>query len=96
MPGFQITYQSLKINMKAKIYSTKICPYCVRAKMLLEKRNIKYIEYKVDEDSEKYMEMLELSGGRQSVPQIFLDEKHVGGYDDLVDLDMEGGLDINE
>lgn len=96
MLGFQITYQSLKINMKAKIYSTKICPYCVRAKMLLEKRNIKYIEYKVDEDSEKYMEMLELSGGRQSVPQIFLDEKHVGGYDDLVDLDMEGGLDINE
>ena len=49
MPGFQITYQSLKINMKAKIYSTKICPYCVRAKMLLEKRNIKYIEYKVDD-----------------------------------------------
>ena len=96
MPGFQITYQSLKINMKAKIYSTKICPYCVRAKMLLEKRNIKYIEYKVDEDSDKYMEMLELSGGRQSVPQIFLDEKHIGGYDDLVDLDMEGGLDINE
>ena len=96
MPGFQITYQSLKINMKAKIYSTKICPYCVRAKMLLEKRNIKYIEYKVDEDSEKYMEMLELSGGRQSVPQIFLDEKHIGGYDDLVDLDMEGGLDTNE
>tara|TARA_Y100000996_G_C22440703_1_gene609673 strand:+ start:367 stop:615 length:249 start_codon:yes stop_codon:yes gene_type:complete len=82
--------------MEAKIYSTKICPYCVRAKMLLEKRNIKYIEYKVDEDSEKYMEMLELSGGRQSVPQIFLDEKHIGGYDDLVDLDMEGGLDINE
>ena len=60
--------------MKAKIYSTKICPYCVRAKMLLEKRKIEYIEYKVDEDNEKYMEMLELSGGRQSVPQIFLDE----------------------
>ena len=64
--------------------------------MLLEKRNIKYIEYKVDEDKEKYMEMLELAGGKQSVPQIFLDEKHIGGYDDLVDLDMEGGLDINE
>ena len=79
--------------MKAKIYSTKICPYCVRAKMLLEKRNIEYIEYKVDEDSEKYAEMLELSGCRQSVPQIFIEEKHVGGYDDLVDLDMEGGLD---
>ncbi len=78
---------------KVTIYSTRICPYCVRAKMLLEKRNIEYIEYKVDEDSEKYAEMLELSGGRQSVPQIFIEEKHVGGYDDLVDLDMEGGLD---
>jgi len=81
--------------MKAKIYSTKICPYCVRAKMLLEKREIDYIEYKIDEDHTKYEEMLELSNGRQSVPQIFIDEKHIGGYDDLVDLDMEGGLDNN-
>ena len=81
--------------MKAKIYSTKICPYCVRAKMLLEKREIDYIEYKIDEDHIKYEEMLELSNGRQSVPQIFIDEKHIGGYDDLVDLDMEGGLDNN-
>lgn len=82
--------------MKAKIYSTKICPYCVRAKMLLEKREIDYIEYKIDEDHKKYEEMLELSNGRQSVPQIFIDEKHIGGYDDLVDLDMEGGLDNND
>ena len=82
--------------MKAKIYSTKICPYCVRAKMLLEKREIDYIEYKIDEDHIKYEEMLELSNGRQSVPQIFIDEKHIGGYDDLVDLDMEGGLDNND
>ncbi len=82
--------------MKAKIYSTKICPYCVRAKMLLEKREIDYIEYKIDEDHIKHEEMLELSNGRQSVPQIFIDEKHIGGYDDLVDLDMEGGLDNND
>lgn len=82
--------------MKAKIYSTKICPYCVRAKMLLEKREIDYIEYKIDEDHKKYEEMLELSNGRQSVPQIFIDEKHIGGYDDLVDYDMEGGLDNND
>ena len=82
--------------MKAKIYSTKICPYCVRAKMLLEKREIDYIEYKIDEDHKKYKEMLELSNGRQSVPQIFIDGKHIGGYDDLVDLDMEGGLDNND
>jgi len=82
--------------MKAVIYSTAICPYCVRAKMLLEKRNISYIEVKVDEDVKMFEKMLKLSNGRQSVPQIFIDEKHIGGYDDLVDLDLEGGLDANE
>jgi len=79
--------------MKAVIYSTAICPYCVRAKMLLEKRNISYVEVKVDEDVKMFEKMLQLSNGRQSVPQIFIDEKHIGGYDDLVDLDLEGGLD---
>ena len=81
--------------MKAVVYSTKICPYCVKAKMLLEKRNIQYIEYKVDEDVKLYEEMLELSNGMRSVPQIFINEKHSGGYDDLVDLDLQGGLDDN-
>ena len=82
--------------MKAIVYSTKICPYCVRAKMLLEKRNIKYIEYKIDEDVKMFQQMLQLSNGRQSVPQIFIVDKHIGGYDDLVDLDMEGGLESND
>ncbi len=63
--------------------------------MLLEKRNIQYIEYKVDEDVKLYEEMLELSNGMRSVPQIFINEKHIGGYDDLVDLDLQGGLDDN-
>ena len=78
--------------MNAVIYSTAICPYCVRAKMLLEKRNINYIEYKVDQDSQKFEEMLRLSSGRQSVPQIFIDEQHIGGYDDLVEFDTDGNL----
>ncbi|MBT7543260.1 MAG: glutaredoxin 3 [Gammaproteobacteria bacterium] len=78
--------------MNAVIYSTAICPYCVRAKMLLEKRNINYIEYKIDQDSQKFEEMLRLSSGRQSVPQIFIDEQHIGGYDDLVEFDMDGNL----
>ena len=82
--------------MKAEIYSTAICPYCVRAKMLLEKRNINYDEYRIDQDNKMFEKMLELAGGRQSVPQIFIDEKHIGGFDDLVDLDLEGGLDNNE
>ena len=82
--------------MKAKIYSTAICPYCVRAKMLLDKRNIEYEEYRVDLDEKVFSEMLNLSNGRQSVPQIFIDDQHVGGFDDLVDLDLEGGLDNND
>ena len=84
-----------KLIMEAVIYSTAICPYCVRAKMLLDKRNIKYVEYKVDQDNKAFEEMLKLSNGRQSVPQIFIDNKHIGGYDDLVDFDLEGGLDNN-
>lgn len=78
--------------MIVKIYSTAICPYCERAKMLLEKRNIKYTEFKIDEDVKLFEEMLALSNGRRSVPQIFIDDQHIGGYDDLVDFDLDGGL----
>ena len=78
--------------MIVKIYSTAICPYCERAKMLLEKRNIKYTEFKIDEDVKLFEEMLVLSNGRRSVPQIFIDDQHIGGYDDLVDFDLDGGL----
>ena len=78
--------------MIVHIYSTAICPYCERAKMLLEKRNIKYTEFKIDEDVKLFEEMLALSNGRRSVPQIFIDDQHIGGYDDLVDFDLNGGL----
>ena len=82
--------------MIVKIYSTAICPYCERAKMLLEKRNIKYTEFKIDEDVKLFEEMLALSNGRRSVPQIFVDDQHIGGYDDLVDFDLDGGLKSDE
>ncbi|MAN21035.1 MAG: glutaredoxin 3 [Gammaproteobacteria bacterium] len=82
--------------MIVKIYSTAICPYCERAKMLLEKRNIKYTEFKIDEDVKLFEEMLALSNGRRSVPQIFIDDQHIGGYDDLVDFDLDGGLKSDE
>ena len=87
---------SKKLIMKAEIYSTAICHCCVIAKMLLEKRNIECVEHRIDQDNKLFEKMSALSGGRQSVPQIFLDEKHIGGFDDLVDLDLEGGLDNNE
>ena len=92
MPGFQITYQSLKINMKAKIYSTKICPYCVRAKNFFEKRDIAYEDIMVDMDQEQLRIMMEKSK-RQSVPQIFIGDYHVGGFDDLIEHDMDGKLE---
>ena len=82
--------------MIVKIYSTAICPYCERAKMLLEKRNIKYTEFKIHEDVKLFEEMLALSNGRRSVPQIFIDDQHIGGYDDLVDFDLDGGLKSDE
>ena len=82
--------------MIVKIYSTAICPYCERAKMLLEKRNIKYTEFKIDENVKLFEEMLALSNGRRSVPQIFIDDQHIGGYDDLVDFDLDGGLKSDE
>ena len=70
-----------------------MCPFCDRAKMLLEKRDLEFTELKVDQDVKLFEEMLALSNGRRSVPQIFIDDKHIGGYDDLVDFDMEGGLE---
>ena len=82
--------------MKVKIYSTAMCPFCDRAKMLLKKRDIEFTELKVDQDVKLFEEMLALSNGRRSVPQIFIDDKHIGGYDDLVDFDMEGGLEKND
>ena len=74
------------------IYSKEVCPYCVRAKMLLQNKNATFTEIKITNDALRE-EMMEKSGGRMTVPQIFIDEKHVGGYDDLRALDVAGKLD---
>ena len=78
--------------MKAIIYSTAICPYCVRAKLLLDKRNVQYEEYWVDLDQGKLRELIKLTG-RQTVPQIFIDDKYIGGFDELSEYDLDGGLE---
>jgi glutaredoxin 3 len=67
---------------KAVIYTTAVCPYCVRAKMLLEEKGIVYSEIRVDLDDSERDKMVELTG-RRTVPQIFLDGQHIGGCDDL-------------
>lgn len=74
------------------MYTTAICPYCVAAKNYLVSRGLNYEEVRVDRDPERLREMLARSQ-RRSVPQIFINDHHVGGYDDLVDLDRAGGLD---
>ena len=77
---------------KVIIYSTRICPYCVRAKNFFDKKNINYTEIMIDQDPSLITEMVEKSG-RQSVPQIFIDDYHVGGFDDLIEHDMDGKLE---
>lgn len=75
------------------MYSTAFCGYCQRARGLLERKGVAFLEIKVDEDASQRDIMLKRSGGRRTVPQIFIGERHVGGYDDLAALDRSGELD---
>jgi glutaredoxin 3 len=78
---------------RVKIYTTPICPYCVRAKSLLKKKGAQIDEIDVFMDGDARSEMEAKSGGRQTVPQIFVGETHVGGCDDLYELEHDGKLD---
>ena len=75
------------------VYTGPNCPYCERAKMLLKKKGAAFEEINVRTDPEKLATMKSKTGGKQSVPQIFIGEKHIGGCDDLYALDAEGALD---
>ncbi len=75
-----------------RMYTTQVCPYCVRAKALLKQRGVEQIdEVRVDLNPEARDQMVELTG-RRTVPQIFIGDTHVGGCDDLMALDQRGGL----
>ncbi|MBF0381658.1 MAG: glutaredoxin 3 [Magnetococcales bacterium] len=78
---------------KVIVYSTTVCPYCVRAKMLLDKKGAAYEEINLTKNPERHDEMLAKSGGKRTVPQIFIGDKHVGGCDDLYELELDGELD---
>ncbi len=78
---------------KVEIYTTNMCPYCSAAKALLQKKGIKYSEIDVSDDPDTRKKMSERAGGRRSVPQVFIGAEHVGGCDDLHELDAAGGLD---
>lgn len=77
---------------KVVVYSTGSCPYCIMAKRLLDRKGVPYEDVRIDKDPSRRAEMIKKSG-RTSVPQIFINERHVGGFDDLSVLDMEGELD---
>lgn len=74
------------------VYSTRICPYCMMAKRLLGSKGVAYEEIMVDRDEQTRAEMMQRSG-RRTVPQIFIGDRHVGGYDDLAALERAGQLD---
>jgi len=80
-------------DKKVVMYSTAFCGYCVRARSLLERKGATVTEIKVDENPDDRAAMLKRSGGKRTVPQIFIGDRHVGGYDDLTALDRSGELD---
>lgn len=77
---------------KIVVYSTPICPYCTLAKNLFDRKGLEYIEIDVSNPQDR-LALVEKTGGRKTVPQIFINGIHVGGYDDLSSLDKNGGLD---
>lgn len=79
--------------MEVVVYTKDYCPYCQSAKALLEEKGVEYKEIDVTNDEEKLKEMLAKSNGRTTVPEIFVGETLVGGYDDLREMDESGELD---
>jgi len=78
---------------KVEVYSTSYCPYCVRAKQLLDSKDVDYTEIDVTGDDAARIALVEKSGGRRTVPQIFINGQSIGGYDDLKALEESGKLD---
>ena len=78
---------------KIEIYSKQNCPYCDHAKRLFDQKGVKYTEIHVDKDPARLEEMLTRAAGRRTVPEIFIDNRLIGGFDDLAALDKAGKLD---
>lgn len=78
---------------KVEVYSTEYCPFCVRAKALLRSKGVAFIEIDVTNDPAQREKMVQLAGGRRTVPEIFINGKIIGGFDELRALDLAGKLD---
>jgi glutaredoxin 3 len=81
------------MTAKVEIYTWSTCPFCIRAKALLNKKGIEYAEYCIDGDETARAAMAKRANGRRSVPQIFIDDNHIGGCDDIYALNAQGKLD---
>ena len=78
---------------RVEVYSKSFCPYCIRARHLLDRKGIEYDVYLIGFDGPKREEMIQRARGRTTVPQIFIDDRHIGGCDDLMALERAGKLD---
>lgn len=78
---------------KVEIYTWRTCPFCIRAKALLDKKGVEYTEYSIDGDEAARAKMSERANGKRSLPQIFINDQHIGGCDDIHALNAQGKLD---
>ncbi len=78
---------------QVEIYTWSTCPFCIRAKALLDKKSVEYTEYAIDGDQDARAKMAERANGGRSLPQIFIDDQHIGGCDDMYALEAAGKLD---
>ncbi|MCG6133312.1 MAG: glutaredoxin 3 [Nostoc sp. LLA-1] len=81
------------MTAKVEIYTWSTCPFCIRAKNLLNKKNVDFIEYCIDGDEAERAEMAQRANGKRSLPQIFINDRHIGGCDDIHALEGKGKLD---
>ncbi|MEA5471476.1 glutaredoxin 3 [Spirulina sp. 06S082] len=81
------------MTANVEIYTWSTCPFCIRAKALLQQKAVEFTEYCIDGDNAARKKMTERANGKRSLPQIFIDDRHIGGCDDLYDLDRQGKLD---
>ncbi len=79
---------------KVEIYTWQLCPFCIRAKALLEKKGVAYQEHSIDGDQDARLAMADRANGRTTVPQIFIDNQSIGGCDELHDLERSRQLDV--
>jgi len=84
---------SNRVNAKVEIYTCMPCGYCIHAKQLLDKKSVAYIEYAIDGDEQARRQMIQRANGRRSVPQIFINDRGIGGFWELRQLEVEGQLD---